>query len=74
MTRPVGQTVNGIAKTLAMLGLAQEHRVLDALKVNWFTVTMLTIDRWFDISEAKRALGYQPLYSYTDAYAKVYAQ
>lgn len=66
----IGCIVNGIAKLLALVGLAQEHRVLDTLKVNWFTVTMMTIDRWFDISEAKTVLGYQPLLQHEEAFAK----
>lgn len=35
-----------------------------------FTVKMLTIHRWFDISNAKRDLKYEPLFSFEDGWRR----
>ena len=38
-------------------------------RLTTFTVIMLTIDRWFDISNAEKDLGYKPLVSHDEAWA-----
>jgi nucleoside-diphosphate-sugar epimerase len=38
------------------------------LKLTPFTVRMLTIHRWFDISNARRDLGYEPVISFEDGW------
>ncbi|CAM9159661.1 unnamed protein product [Ascophyllum nodosum] len=40
------------------------------LKINPFTVKMLLIHRWFDISAAERDLKYKPLVTFEDGFAK----
>mmetsp|Transcript_5459 Transcript_5459/g.15223 ORF Transcript_5459/g.15223 Transcript_5459/m.15223 type:complete len:374 (-) Transcript_5459:880-2001(-) len=39
-------------------------------KINPFTVKMLIIDRWFDISNVERDLGYAPVVQFEDGWAK----
>eukprot|EP00171_Calliarthron_tuberculosum_P020022 IDg20022t1 len=39
-----------------------------SFKLTPFTVTMLTIDRWFDISKARDLLGYEPLVSFEEGW------
>ena len=51
-----------------MMGLAMFLQGVSALtgvsfRITPFTVKMLTIDRWFDISNAEKDLGYKPLVS-----------
>ena len=38
-------------------------------KLNPFTVTMLTIDRWFDITNAEKDLGYKPVVEHQEAWS-----
>lgn len=50
----------GIALMLQVVG-----RVLGkSFKITPFTVKMLTIDRWFDITKAREVLGYEPLFPF----------
>ncbi|KAJ1496174.1 hypothetical protein T484DRAFT_2526754 [Baffinella frigidus] len=63
--------INGLAKVLGTLRIVEEHVVLRTLKLNVFTVTMLTIHRYFDISKAKKDLGYVPLKTFETGMAEV---
>ena len=39
------------------------------LKLSYFSVKMLTMHRWFDISAAERDLGYTPIVAFADGWA-----
>jgi len=60
----LGYIAEFMASFLSMLGIFPKHVVLNALKLNTFTVRMMTIDRYFNISAARRDLGYEPLVSF----------
>mmetsp|Transcript_9640 Transcript_9640/g.23853 ORF Transcript_9640/g.23853 Transcript_9640/m.23853 type:complete len:111 (+) Transcript_9640:52-384(+) len=57
-----------IATVVSFLRIAPRYKVLTALKVNTFTVKMMTIHRYFDISAAKRDFGYEPLVKFKDGW------
>lgn len=46
------------------------HAYRHRFKLNPFTLKMLTIDRWFDISRAKKDLKYEPLYTFEQGWTK----
>ena len=56
----------------AVSGVPQ-HIVNYHMKLNPFTAKMLTINRYFDISNAKRDLRYVPLITFEDGWAKTIA-
>uniref|UniRef100_A0A7S0YTQ1 3-beta hydroxysteroid dehydrogenase/isomerase domain-containing protein n=1 Tax=Hemiselmis tepida TaxID=464990 RepID=A0A7S0YTQ1_9CRYP len=66
----IGYVVEWMAAALAGVGLAERHKVLNALKLNSFTVRMLVIHRYFDISAARRDLGYKPLFTFDQGWSK----
>ena len=43
------------------------------IKLNPFTVTVLTMHRWFDISAAERDLKYKPVKAYEDGWTETMA-
>eukprot|EP00291_Cryptomonas_curvata_P004460 CAMPEP_0172185816 /NCGR_PEP_ID=MMETSP1050-20130122/20385_1 /TAXON_ID=233186 /ORGANISM="Cryptomonas curvata, Strain CCAP979/52" /LENGTH=320 /DNA_ID=CAMNT_0012859855 /DNA_START=1 /DNA_END=960 /DNA_ORIENTATION=- len=66
----VAYCVGCLAWVLDALRIAPAHKVLDFCKVNTFTVTMMTIHRYFNISKARKELGYEPLLSFNDGWAQ----
>jgi len=66
----IGYVIELVASALSAVGLAQRHKVLNALKINTFTVRMLVIHRYFDISAARKDLGYKPLFTFEQGWGK----
>lgn len=65
--------VNFLAWTLDRLRIVEEYKVLNYLKINIFTVKMMTIHRQFNISKARRELGYEPLLTFKDGWSQTLA-
>jgi hypothetical protein len=70
----------GVAHLVVFLGNAfsavsgvPQHVVNFHMKLNPFAVKMLTINRYFDISNAKRDLKYTPLITFEDGWASTIA-
>lgn len=59
--------------TSLLYGIAHVGRLFGSVKLTPYTVTMLTIDRYFDISNARRDLSYEPLISHEQAWQKTLA-
>ncbi len=53
--------------TWLLYGVSHIGKLMNA-RLTPFTVTMLTIDRYFDTSNAERDLGYAPLVAHDDAW------
>mmetsp|Transcript_88420 Transcript_88420/g.235150 ORF Transcript_88420/g.235150 Transcript_88420/m.235150 type:complete len:245 (-) Transcript_88420:65-799(-) len=70
---PAAYFVSGLAWFCGAVGLAPEHKVLNFCKINPFTVRMLTIHRYFNVSKARKELGYEPLHSFHDGWAQTLA-
>lgn len=69
----------GIAHTIAAIGCvvalipAMRDYVLKGqgpFKIRPFAIRMMMIDRSFDISAARRDLGYEPLYTFDEAWSR----
>jgi nucleoside-diphosphate-sugar epimerase len=61
--------VVALGNVYAWLSGTPKHVVNFHLKLNPFAVRMLVIDRYFDISAAKKDLQYEPLFSFEEGWA-----
>jgi nucleoside-diphosphate-sugar epimerase len=62
-----------LGNLFSLLSGVPPHRVNYALKLNPFAVKMLVIDRFFDISNARRELRYEPVVSFEQGWAQTIA-
>ena len=66
----IAHIVVWIGKLISFFSGIPEHKVNYMLKLNPFAVKMLVIDRYFDVSAAKKDLKYQPLITFDKGWAE----
>lgn len=69
----VANVVTVLGRALAVATKRPFPQVMRQLKLSPFAVRMLVIDRYFDISRARRDLQYEPLYTFEQGWAETIA-